>query len=383
MKRTLRLLCLEDDEEDFMIINFTLEKSGLLTQTKRVETKAGFITALNEFDPDVILSDHALPKFSSTEALQLCLAHARQIPFILVTGAVSDEFAANCMKLGADDYILKSNMNRLPSAIQNALKHKETEKARQEAMSSLATRNEELLKINSELDSFVYNVSHNLRAPLMSVLGLLNLAKQERDPEHLHKYHAHMEKSICKLDETLREILDYSRNARQVLKIETINFKRLISETLDNLRFMNGFDKLEVRVSIDDRSPFHSDYYRMSVILNNLVSNAIKYRDHTKDRSFFDIMITFDEKMGSLVFKDNGIGIDSKLTPRIFEMFFRANTTREGSGLGLYIVKEAIEKLNGTIELDSAIGVGTTFMLEIPNHAPAAIQETTLPAPPM
>lgn len=380
MNNTLRILCLEDDEEDFMTIGFALEKADFSPLLKRVETKEAYIKALHAFNPDVILSDHSLPKFNSTEALGLCLTHEKQIPFILVTGAVSDEFAVNCMKLGADDYILKSNLNRLPAAIKNALKHKETEKAKLEAISSLAARNEELLKINAELDSLVYSVSHNLRAPLMSVLGLINLAKKEQSLENLNQYHTHMEKSIHKLDDTLREILSYSRNARQDLKIEPINFKKLISETLDNLHFMSGFEKLQVTVSIDEKCPFYSDYYRLSVIVNNLVSNGIKYHDHTKQRSVFEIAVMSNAATARFVFKDNGIGIESDHISRIFDMFFRANTTKEGSGLGLYIVKEAVEKLNGKIELNSTVGVGTTFIMEMPNHLPVnytEIQTTT------
>lgn len=371
MNNTLRILCLEDDEEDFMIIGFALEKAGFSPLLKRVDTKYEYIKALNEFNPDVILSDHSLPMFNSTEALELCLAHEKHTPFILVTGAVSDEFAASCMKLGADDYILKSNLSRLPGAIKNALKHKETEKAKLEATASLAARNEDLSKINKELDSLVYSVSHNLRAPLMSVLGLINLAKKEQSFENLREYHTRMEKSIHKLDDTLREILNYSRNARQDLRIEPINFKKLISETLDNLHFMNGFEKLEVTVSIDESSPFYSDYYRLSVIVNNLVSNGIKYHDHTKQRSIFEIVITSNAELARFVFRDNGIGIENDHVSRIFDMFFRANTTKDGSGLGLYIVKEAVEKLNGKIELHSTVGVGTTFALEMPNHLPA------------
>jgi len=151
----------------------------LSIDAKRVDTKEKYLEALNTFHPDVILSDHSLPLFNSTEALKVCQAKHLHIPFILVTGAVSDEFAVNCIKLGADDYVLKTNLSRLPSAIEKALRHKRTETARVKAISELAARNEELLKINNELDSVVYSVSHNLRAPLMSVLGLLNLVKHE------------------------------------------------------------------------------------------------------------------------------------------------------------------------------------------------------------
>jgi len=372
MKRTLKILCLEDDVEDFEIINNTLEEGDLPIDTKRVDTKEKYLEALDMYHPDVILSDHSLPLFNSTEALNLCLAKHLNIPFILVTGAVSDEFAVNCIKLGADDYVLKSNLRRLPSAIEKALMHKKSEMSRLKAISELAARNEELLKINNELDSFVYSVSHNLRAPLMSVLGLLNLVKHESSDQNVHQYHKMMEDSIHKLDNTVKEILDYSRNARQELQIGPIDFNKLIAETLDKMQFMLGFELLDKKVSVDDRIAFYSDYYRVSVILTNLISNAIKYLDQNKQPPFLAITVTIDETKAKLVFQDNGIGINAVLLPKVFDMFFRATTKNEGSGLGLYIVKEAADKLHGKIGLESAVGTGTTFTIEIPNYAPPA-----------
>src|SRR6188768_1616672 len=266
----LKILCLEDDDIDFEIINMTLKRSGMEMITKMVDSREKFLHELNAFQPDVILSDHALPEFNSTEALTLCKARHSHIPFILVTGAVSDEFAVSCMKRGADDYLLKSNLSRLASAIKSALKHKETERAKLTAITSLAARNEELTKINKELDSLIYSVSHNLRAPLMSVLGLISLAKIETSVDAIQHYHDMMEKSIHKLDDTLKEILDYARNARLEPAIEKIDFKEIIKETLDKMHFMTGADKIQTRVNVRDPFPFYSDNYRISVILNNL-----------------------------------------------------------------------------------------------------------------
>lgn len=364
--------------EDFELINYVLKKSGLTITSKRVDTKDEYLEGLKNYNPDVILSDHLLPQFNSTEALRLCRGMNLDIPFILVTGAVSDEFAVNCIKLGADDYVLKSNLSRLPSAIESSLKHKEVEYARTKATTALASQNNELLKINKELDSFVYSVSHNLRAPLMSVLGLINLAKRETDTEALQQYHHLMENSIHKLDDTLKEILEYSRNARQELQIEPIDFKKVVDENLVKMQFMPGFTQLEINVSVNDAIPFHSDYYRVSVIMNNLISNAVKYLDQTKEKPFFSITITNDQFNAVLEFKDNGIGIHHTLLPKIFNMFFRATNTMEGSGLGLYIVKEAIDKLKGAIEIESAIGEGTLFRINLPNYYINEPVETSL-----
>jgi signal transduction histidine kinase len=367
MKSTLKILILEDMEEDVELIKRTLKKAGLQFETIQVDTRNAFIRALEEYDADVILSDHSLPQFNSVEALELCQERGSQVPFILVTGAVSEEFAVSCLKQGADDYVLKSNLARLPNAISNSLRQKEAENAKVKAAQALQNQNAELKKINKELDSFVYSVSHNLRAPLMSVLGLLDLAKHEtHENSTLDQYFAMMESSIHKLDETVKEILDYSRNARQNLTIEKLDLKKMIEDHFEKMRFMAGSELITREIVIDEKSTFYSDGYRISVILNNLISNAIKYHDPVK-KSFIKITVTVNKETALLEFQDNGIGIEDRYINKVFDMFFRGTDKNKGAGLGLYIVKEAVEKLKGTIHVESKVGHGTVFRIEVPN----------------
>lgn len=368
MESTVRILCLEDDQEDFDFMEMVLKKSGLNYLAKRVDQRHEFLTSLKSFSPDVILSDHALPLFDSTEALKLTLECNANIPFILVTGAVSDEFAARCIRLGAEDYLLKSNLNRLPSAIKNAIKRKEAESEKEQAAQKIAEQNEHLIKINNELDSFVYSVSHNLRAPLMSVLGLLNIIRHEKDREVVDDYHSKMERTIHKLDETLKEILDYSRNARQNVQTERVDFRSVIEDNKDKLRFLPDFNHLKTTIKLKEHTLFYTDSYRFSMIFNNLFSNAIKYQDMTKDQSILKIDISVSAEVGIFQFEDNGIGIADELLGKVGSMFFRATEKSEGSGLGLYIVKEAVEKLHGKMEIKSKLGEGTIFRIEIPNQ---------------
>lgn len=367
MKSTLKILSLEDLEDDFYLIVHALKKSGMDFIAKRVDRKEEFSNALDDFGADVILCDHSLPQFNSNEALRIFHQRKLQIPFILVTGAVSEEFAVSSLKHGADDYVLKSNLARLPNVIDNALKQKEAERQKMEAAKALARQNETLIKINKELDSFVYSISHNLRAPLMSVLGLLDLAKNESDTVVIHQYHEMMKSSVCKLDDTLKEILEYSRNARQGLVVDEIHFEKTINDNFERVQFMPGYDRIKKEVFIDGDSRFYSDRYRLSLILNNLISNAVKYSDPAKETSFLNISIHLDSEKASLTFRDNGIGIEKSYIEKVFNMFFRATETNEGAGLGLYIVKEAVEKLCGTITLESQPGKGTVFNIELPN----------------
>lgn len=372
MEKELKILMLEDVQDDVGLIERTLRKQGVNFTSKRVDTHDEFVHALDDYNPDVILSDHALPQFNSIEALTICRKMHNDVPFILVTGTVSEEFAVHCLKEGADDYVLKSNLVRLPSAIKNALKQRHHDHKRKKAEKALRRQNEELVKINKELDSFVYSVSHNLRAPLMSVLGLINLVQIEnkKNDPGMNGYFVMMQQSIHKLDDTLKEILDYSRNARSELNTEELDFQRMVEDSFERMKFMEGSENIAKSISVEHSAPLYSDPYRLSVIISNLVSNAIKYRDVNKIQSTISIKASVSESKLSIVFNDNGIGISADYIHKIFHMFFRATDKSEGAGLGLYIVKETVEKLHGEIQVESIFGQETIFKISIPNMKP-------------
>lgn len=365
----MKILMLEDVEDDAGLIVRSIKKGGINFQMKRVDTRDEFIDAIRHFHPDVILSDHSLPQFNSIEALKICRRVNLSAPFILVTGTVSEEFAVSCLKQGADDYVLKSNLTRLPSAIENALVQRELRTQRIKADVALRTQNEELVKINRELDSFVYSVSHNLRAPLMSVLGLLNIVRKEdeQNSNHYVRYFDMMHHSIMKLDETLKEILDYSRNARNELQLGVVNLTALIEDGFDRLKYLEGSDHLKKEIIVESDCDFVSDAGRLAIVINNLISNSIKYRDEKKS-CFLRISVSVTVTHATIVFEDNGIGISPELQDKVFNMFFRATEKSEGAGLGLYIVKEAIDKLGGTIEMKSVFGQSTIFTMRLINH---------------
>jgi len=383
-KDLLRILMLEDLPEDIGLIERILHREGMRFESHYADTKEDYIKALREFAPDVILSDHILPQFNSVEALAICRKTLRNVPFILVTGTVSEEFAVSCLKQGADDYVLKSNLVRLPSAIINALKQRNVELKRKKAELTLRKQNEELVKINQELDSFVYSVSHNLRAPLMSVLGLLRLAHGEvgrssEDTNALLSYFSMMEHSINKLDDTLREILDYSRNARSAVKTERVDLRHLLEEGFERLRYHEGADQIEKIIDVDENVPLLSDAYRLTVVLHNLISNSIKYRDANKEHQFIHVEAEVLPGLVKITFSDNGMGIPEELQGKIFDMFFRATEKSEGAGLGLYIVKETIDKLGGQITTQSKVGIGTTFTIEVPNAYEMTLEKDQYP----
>jgi signal transduction histidine kinase len=203
----------------------------------------------------------------------------------------------------------------------------------------------------------------------MSVLGLINLVQLENKngDEAMNNYFQMMQHSIHKLDDTLKEILDYSRNARSALNVTEIDIQKGVEESFERLKYMEGSDGIAKSIEVGDVYPFYTDAYRLSVIINNLVSNAIKYRDAHKGHNELVVKVNVSEKQLDLSFHDNGIGISEDFLPRIFEMFYRATERSEGAGLGLYIVRETVEKLHGTISVESELGKGTTFKVTLPN----------------
>jgi PAS domain S-box-containing protein len=234
----------------------------------------------------------------------------------------------------------------------------------------LKKQNEELTKINAELDRFVYSASHDLRAPLMSVKGILNMIKVDPDPKNAEHYLELIERSVDKLDNFISDIINYSRNSRMDILPKEINFNALLQESIDSLKFMEGAEQVRSLRNVDASVPFYSDYSRLLIIFNNIISNAVRYRDRWKSDCFLQINITVSAEEAAITFKDNGVGIAPAYVDKVFKMFFRANADSNGSGLGLYIVKSAVEKLGGEISVTSEVGEGSSFAIRIPNHIP-------------
>tara|TARA_R110002074_G_scaffold375113_3_gene551673 strand:+ start:14307 stop:17771 length:3465 start_codon:yes stop_codon:yes gene_type:complete len=240
---------------------------------------------------------------------------------------------------------------------------------RKEAEEALKSQYIELKKTNSELDSFVYSASHELRAPLASILGLIQLILMEEQEPQLALHLNMMVKSIERLDDFIKDIIEYSRNKHVEIKLETINFTNLLEITLESLWYLENMSKIKVKISIDDKIDFASDNKRISILLNNFISNAIKYHDITKKAPSIWITIKTSKKEAIIEIKDNGLGMAEEQLDKIFDMFYRISSQIMGSGIGLFIVKEVLGKLNGTIEVKSVLGEGSTFTLKIPNRS--------------
>ncbi len=229
----------------------------------------------------------------------------------------------------------------------------------------LVKANKQLAKLNEELDRFVYSTSHDLRAPLLSVLGLLKLAESAEETE-IKKYHHMMHDRVQNLDKFIKDITDYSRNNRLQVVQEPVQLTLLANEIWESLRYSADAHDIQFINDIAEEAIVINDGARLRVVLSNLIANAIRYHDHRKENRFIRVSHQLTAASFSVQVEDNGQGIAPELQTKIFEMFFRGNESSQGSGLGLYIVKETLAKLSATIGLDSAPRQGSKFFITVP-----------------
>lgn len=231
-------------------------------------------------------------------------------------------------------------------------------------VSAIQKMNAKLIKVNGELDGFVYSASHDLRSPLASLLGLINLSR--KDTENIDVYLDKMEKSIKRLDDFISEIIDFSSNERKEVVCDEVDFESTIKSIVDELSFLDSDNKVRKDIKVHQSGLFLSDKRRIGVIFRNLISNALKYSDDSKEDPFLRITVNCNSKNAQITIEDNGIGISKDEQEEVFKMFYRATERSTGSGLGLYIILETVEKLNGNIKMESEKYEGTRFHIEIP-----------------
>lgn len=237
----------------------------------------------------------------------------------------------------------------------------------------ILAKNEQLAKANSELDRFVYSASHDLRAPLSSILGLVqvyDLSDSETEKKEIIRL---IRDRVNKMDDFIREILDYSKNARLNIASEIFDGPALVQEVVEGLRYTRDFERIKVEIQPARDFKLCTDPKRLKVILNNLLANSLKYHDPGKGHVQIKIVFGQSAETWSVTIQDNGLGIKADDHTRIFDMFYRAHENSDGSGLGLYIVKEVVERMGGEISLQSEPGKGSSFTVTIPGTNSAGL----------
>lgn len=229
----------------------------------------------------------------------------------------------------------------------------------------LEDERQKLERAHKELDRFLYSTSHDLRAPMASIMGLTYLGKLEFAEEKARMFMELIEERIKKLDAVITDILNLSRTKRFEIKSEPIKLKQLLEDVVADIKFNKNASAISLRYEPDENHVIKSDYSQMKIVLSNLMANAVKYHNLNQADPYIRVAFRRFEDYVEIAVEDNGQGIQDSSLPQIFEMFYRASENTEGTGLGLYIVKEALDKIKGSISVASEFGKGSTFTIQL------------------
>jgi PAS domain S-box-containing protein len=261
----------------------------------------------------------------------------------------------------ACNVVIDGKLNNIQFAVRDITKQKSSTQR-------LEVQNEELRKINFELDRFIYSASHDLRAPLLSVLSLIELAEHADNKEETDGLLKMMQNCILRLDNSIKNMLSYSENSKQTITIKQLDVNDIINCELIQYEILLLSRNIKTDIIIEEQIPFFSDKARIILVAKNLISNAIHFQRTQEDNKYIKIRFQSSREFGHLTVEDNGEGIPEAMISKIFDMFYRTSEQSEGTGLGLYICKESLNKLNGEIKVNSTVGKGTRFDVFIPNH---------------
>ena len=237
------------------------------------------------------------------------------------------------------------------------------------AVEELFQKNKQLTEKNQELDQILYRASHDLRTPITSMFGILNLLKAESIPENLRDYYYHFDQMISQMNSVVNTLTLLGQSTMEEMRIKDIDILCLLDAEVSKLSNLPNFDLIDFKKSLQGNKVIQTDEVLLSILIQSLLSNAIIFREPVKG----SIEISVNVSVHLLLFevKDDGEGISKEIASKIFQMFYRGSEKSTGQGMGLYLVKKIVERFNGAIDWESTGGY-TTFRVSIP-LAPAPV----------
>lgn len=369
-KTKLRALLVEDNQLDAQLVLRALNKDRFEVSAMTVQDEAGFAEALKIQEPEVVLADYNLPEWKGMEALKVLRAQGLDIPMILVSGALGDVTAVECIRQGATDYVLKDSLTRLPEVIRRALREKQERGLRLQAEKDLAKKMEELARSNADLEQFAYVASHDLQEPLRMVTAYTQLLAERyrgKLDENADKFIGYASEGAQRMQILIQDLLAFSRVGRNDVGSENVNCNAIMAEVMQTLT--GAIEQSGAVVRYSELPVVWGQPTQLTQVFQNLVGNAIKFRG--KDPP--EIWVTAEKKEEQWLFsvRDNGIGIAPEHAKNIFVVFQRlhARTEYPGNGIGLAICKKVVEHNGGKIWVESEAGAGCCFKFTVPGPA--------------
>ena len=372
MNPTLNVLLVEDQEDDAILIEKELRRGGFDPSCMRVETAGAMNGALAGRSWDVIICDYTLPQFGGVQALDYLHRTGLDIPFIIVSGTISEETAVAAMRAGAHDYIMKGNLARLVPAIQRELKEAAQRQALREAEDKLKQA-ERLKAIGEQIASLI----HDLNNPLQTIQGLAELLKNgQLTPEKRSKHADTIGREVEMIVGMRNDILDFTRGEVRVA-YDTIDLASIVKEVAETYGPVCATFGITLTWSAAAgpglASIIQGDRLKIWRVLQNLITNA---RDAMPSGGRISVDVNSTENDVAIEVSDNGAGIPDEIRDTLFTPFVTQGKS-QGTGLGLAIVKRIVEAHGGTVTFASEAWVGTTFKLSFPRSVTRSSKQRT------
>jgi signal transduction histidine kinase/ActR/RegA family two-component response regulator len=366
--RNLKLLIVEDSEDDCLLVVYTLRQAGLRFNYVRIDYAPAFRQALLDESWDVIISDYNLPEFSAPEALDILNDARLDIPFIVISGVVDEQTIIKLMKSGARDCVMKDHLGRLPGAIERELK--EAEARRQLRRVEEQFRQAQKMEAIGRLAS---GVAHDFNNLLTIITGFAQLALLEPNPAQsgLEQILRAAERAAV----LTRQLLVFSR--QQSLEVRVFDLNTLLRDLEKMIRRIIGEDVETRTVFHEQEALVRADPNQMEQVILNLVVNSRDAMPRggtlTLETQYYDVDASSSRIFGCLPglyaqvsVSDTGMGMDKATLAKIFEPFFTTKDEGRGTGLGLSTVYGIINQSGGAIRTYSEPGVGTTMRILLP-----------------
>jgi two-component system sensor histidine kinase/response regulator len=352
------VLYVDDEPENLVVFTSNFKR---IFKVYTAQSASEGLSLLDRESIHLVITDHRMPEMSGVQLLEVVKEKYPDIMRIILTAYTNSEDIINAINKGGVYYFVKKPW---VGAELKALMDKTL------SFYALREQNKQLihrlhLSIR-ELEMFYYRISHDLRGPLASQAGIISLAKADKNVINFEKYINMMEDSSVRLEKTLKKI-ESSRVLHSpdniFRKVDLVKILESIKKKLqDEITIRNVVLEEEVSEDIE----LHSNINFIRTIVENLIENAVFFSDDEKPQRFVRIKLIKQEEQFVISVEDNGVGIEPGQLDKIFDPFYRGHVKSKGNGLGLYIVKKAIESVQGDIQVESKENVSTCVTVSIP-----------------
>jgi signal transduction histidine kinase len=362
----LRALLVEDNALDAALVVRALNKDGFNVTADVVQDEATFTRVLRANPPEVVLADYNLPNWKGMESLAILRREGLDIPMILVSGALGDVNAVECIKQGATDYVLKDGLARLPEVVRRAWREKSERTWRRQAEEDLARKVDELARSNADLEQFAYVASHDLQEPLRMVTAYTQLLAERyrgKLDENADKFIGYASEGAQRMQVLIHDLLAFSRVGGKEAR-ESVNCNAVMKDVLQALAA--AIEESAAVVRHDELPAVWAARTQVAQVFQNLIGNAIKFRG--KEPPLVSVQAEQAGQQWQFSVSDNGIGIAPEYAENVFVVFQRLHGRAEypGNGIGLAICKKIVEHNGGKIWVESQAESGSTFKFTLP-----------------